>query len=42
MCIYLDPLFTMAENFYSGVTPITKDNISTVQFDARFPNCNQV
>ena len=37
-------VFTMAERaeaFYSGVKPITKDDIKTIQYDGRFPSCNQ-
>jgi len=30
-----------AEAFYSGVKPITKDDIKTIQYDGRFPSCNQ-
>lgn len=31
----------MAEAFYTGAKPISAEDVQTVQFDARFPNCNQ-
>eukprot|EP00050_Salpingoeca_kvevrii_P005838 m.285917 g.285917 ORF g.285917 m.285917 type:complete len:94 (+) comp11475_c0_seq1:59-340(+) len=31
----------MADNFYTGAKPLSKEDIKTVQFDARFPNTNQ-
>lgn len=31
----------MAENFYTGVRPLTPADLKTVPFDARFPNQNQ-
>jgi cytochrome c oxidase subunit 6b len=30
-----------SEAFNSGVHPITQADIKTIQYDARFPNCNQ-